>query len=88
MSDDGPTINFDDAHVVGRWRLAGRPESCLVVARRIPWTAEQQTWANSARNLAVAEAEAAGIQKLKEHRYYFHGHDAQGVRFGLELAAT
>ena len=88
MCNEGPTVNFDNAHVVGRWCLGGRNESCLVVARRIPWTAEQQTWANSAREQAVAKAEAAGIQRLKEHRYYFHGHDAHGVRFGLELAAT
>jgi hypothetical protein len=87
MSNGGPTVSFDDAHVVGRWRLAGRNESCLVVARRIPWTSQQRTWANLAREQAIAQAEAAGIQKTKEHRYYFHGHDAQGVRFGVELAA-
>ena len=88
MSNEGPTVSFDDAHVVGRWHLGKRNESCLVLARRIPWTSEQQTWANSAREQAVAQAEADGIPKKKEHRYYFHGHNAQGVRFGLELTAT
>ena len=33
-SNEGPTLNIDDAHVIGRWRLEGRNESCLVVARR------------------------------------------------------
>lgn len=42
MSDEGPTIAFANAHVVGRWRFAVRPESCLVVARRIPRTSELQ----------------------------------------------
>lgn len=88
MSNEGPTVNFDDVHVVGRWRLEGRNESCLVVARRIPWTSDLQSWANFARKQAGTQAEAAGILKKKEDRYYFHNHDAQGVRFGLELAAT
>ncbi len=88
MDSAGPTVNFDDAHIVGRWLLEGRSESCLVVTRRVPWNSEQQNWAESARKHAVAQAETAGIPKRKEHRYYFHGHDAQGVRFGLELAAT
>ena len=88
MSNEGPTVEIDDAHVIGRWRLEGRNESCLVVARRIPWTAELQSWADAARHQAVAQAEADGVPKSREHRYYFHGCDAQGVRFGLELAAT
>jgi hypothetical protein len=88
MSNEGPTVDFDVAHIVGRWRLAGRNESCLVVARRIPWTSERRTWANFAREQAITQAEAAGIPNNKEHRYYFHGHDTQAVRFGLELAAT
>jgi hypothetical protein len=86
MSDDGPKVLFDDAHVVGRWRLATRPESCLVVARCIPWTKDLQRWANDARNRAASDATAAGVLPEQNHRYYFHGHDAQGVRFGLELA--
>jgi len=87
MSDDGPSINFENAHLVGRWRLEGRKESCLVMARRIPWTAEYRNLANSAREKTVAMAEASGIRTVEKHRYYCHGHDAQGVRFGLELAA-
>jgi hypothetical protein len=88
MSNKGPTIVFDDAHIIGRWHLEGRDESCLVVARRIAWTSEQQAGANAARQQAVAQAEAAGIPQKAEQRYYFHGYDTQGVRFGLELAAT
>jgi hypothetical protein len=87
MVNDGLTTNFDDAHPVGRWPLEGRNESCLVLARRVPWTAEQQTWAEAARYQAIAKADAAGIPQKQDHRYYFHGHDGQGVRFGLELAA-
>lgn len=88
MSNDGPSVAFDDAHIVGRWRLGSRDESCLVVARRIAWTEEQQAWANASREQAVAQAEAAGVRKSRDHRYYFHGSDVAGVRFGLELAAT
>lgn len=87
IMNDGPTTNFDDAYPVGRWRLEGRNESCLVLARRVPWTPEQQTWAEAARHQAIAKADAAGIPQKQDHRYYFHGHDVQGVRFGLELAA-
>jgi hypothetical protein len=88
MSNEVPTVVIDDVHVVGRWRLKGRAESCLVVARRIPWTSEQQAWANAARNQALAQAGADWTPSKKEYRYYFHGYDPQGVRFGLELAGT
>ena len=88
MSNQGPTVAFDDAHIVGRWRLGGLNASCLVAARRIPWTSQQQAWANSVRVQAIAQAEAAGIPTTSDHRYFFHGYDAQGVRFGLELAAS
>jgi hypothetical protein len=75
LSNEGPTVEIDGAHFVGRWRLEGRNESCLIVARRIPWTADLREWADAARHQAVAQAEAAAIPKNKEHRYYFHGHD-------------
>lgn len=86
MSDEGPTVEFENVHVVGRWRLVGRSESCFVVARRIPWTNELEGWADEARVQAMAQAKAAGVFPEPHHRYYFHGYDAQGVRFGLELA--
>ncbi len=88
MANEAPTVAFDDAHLVGRWPLHGRDESCLVLARRIPWTSEQQSWAEEARVRVVAEANAAGVPKSKEHRYFLHGHDLEGVRFGVELAAS
>lgn len=87
ISNDGPNLAFDNAHIVGRWRLYGLNESCLVIARRIPWSTEQEAWASMIRMQAVAQAEANGIPCSREHRYYFHGYDLQGVRFGLELAA-
>lgn len=65
MLNDGPTTNFDDAHLVGRGRLEGRNESCLVLARRVPWTPEQQSWAEAARNQAIAKAEAAESLRSK-----------------------
>lgn len=86
LANEGPTVEMDDAHLVGRWRLEGSNESCLTLARRIPWTAGLREWADAARSQAVAQAKAAAIPESKDHRYYFHGHDAQGVRFGLELA--
>lgn len=88
MSNEGQNINIDDAHVVGRWCLEGRAESCLVMARRIPWTSKLRDWANAARQQALAQVEAAGLPNKKELRYYFHGYDSQGVRFGLELAGN
>ena len=86
--NDGPTVTIDDAHVVGRWRLEKHDESCLVVARRVPWTSELQSWADSARTQVAAQSAAAGVPKSQEHRYFSHGHDAQGVRFGIELAPS
>jgi hypothetical protein len=88
MSNEVSTIVIDDVHIVGRWHLDGRAESCLVVARRIPWTSEPQAWANAARQQALAQAGAGGFLNKKELRYYFHGYDLQGVRFGLELAGN
>jgi len=88
MANEAPTVAVEDAHLVGRWPMQGRDESCLVLARRIPWTAEQQSWAEEARMQVVAQATAAGVPKSKEHRYFLHGHDPQGVRFGIELAAS
>ena len=86
MRNDGPTVSFDDTHVVGRWQLHGRDESCLVLARRIAWTSEQQAWADVARAQVISQSTAAGVPTRAEHRFFLHGHDAQGVRFGLELA--
>lgn len=88
MPNEGPTVEIDDAHVIGRWRLEGRDESCLIVARRILWTTELQGWADAARFQAAAHAKSAGIPKSAEHRYFFHCRDVQGVRFGIELAAS
>jgi hypothetical protein len=89
MSNEGPTVNFDDdVYIVGRWRLCGRDESCLLVARRIPWTSDLREWAEVVRKQVAAQAAAAGIEKDPNHRYYLHGHNAEGVRFGLELAAS
>jgi len=88
MTTQGAPVEFDDTHVIGRWVLCGRDESCLLIARRIPWPEELQVWANSARSAAAAQVESAGIKVSHEHRYYIHGHNAQGVRFGLELAAV
>jgi hypothetical protein len=88
MANEALTVAFEDAHLVGRWPMLGRDESCLVLARRIPWTSEQQAWAEEARVRVVAQATAAGVPKSKEHRYFLHGHDLQGVRFGVELAAS
>ena len=82
------TVALEDAHLVGRWPMLGRDESCLVLARRIPWTPEQQAWIEEARVRVVAQATAAGVPKSEEHRYFLHGHDLQGVRFGGELAAS
>lgn len=87
MANDGPTLMFDDIHIVGTWRLAGRDERCVVVARRIPWGEDVQAWAAEYRAQVAAQTAAAGIERTPEHRYYLHGHDPQGVRFGLELAA-
>lgn len=88
VSDEGPQLDFDDTHLIGRWRLGGRAESCLVIARRIAWTDDLKAWANEARTQAITAATVAGIAPNTDHRYYIHGHDAQGVRFGLELAPS
>ena len=88
MANAPPTVAFEDAHVVGRWPLHGRDKSCLVLARRISWTSEQQSWVEDARVRVAAQATEAGIPKSQEHRYFLHGHDLQGVRFGIELAAS
>jgi len=88
MTNQGPTAVFDDAHIIGRWALRGRDESCLVIGRRIAWSEELKVWANAARSDATGQAESAGIKVSQEHRFYIHRHDAQGVRFGLELAAV
>ena len=88
LSATGPDPVFDDAHIVAKLELKGRAESCLVLARRIPWSTEQQIWASTLRKAAFDQAAAAGIPTRSDHRYFFHGHDAQGVRFGLELAPT
>ncbi len=87
MANQGLTTEFDDAHIIGRWILSGRDESCLLISRRIPWPEDNQVWANAARSAAAAQAETAGFKVSQYHRYYLHGHCAQGVRFGLELAA-
>jgi hypothetical protein len=76
MSDEGPTAVFDEAHVIGRWRLAARPESSSVVARRIPWATDLRGWADRSRSEAAAQAKTGGISPRQDHRYYFHGHDA------------
>lgn len=85
--NEGVEISFDNALLAGRWRLAGREESYLVVARRIPWTSDDQLWASSARERAVSQAEAAGVRQAEDHRYIFTGYYSDGLRFGLELAA-
>jgi hypothetical protein len=86
MSNTGPVVAFDAAHVVGRWSLVDREESYLVVARRIPWYTEQQAWIKVNRERALASL-GQGDPLKPEHRYYLHGHDADGTRFGVELAA-
>jgi hypothetical protein len=88
MTNQGPTVEFDDTHIIGRWVLCGRDESCLLIARRIPWPEEVQVWANAARSAAAAQLVSAGFKVSHEDRYYIHGYNAQGVRFGLELAAV
>jgi hypothetical protein len=65
MSNEGPTVDFDVAHIVGRWRLAGRNESCLVVARRIPWTSEQRTWANFRENRPSCRPKLPGFRTIR-----------------------
>jgi len=86
-SNEGPEIAFENAHVIGLWRFAGREESCLIVALRILWDEELRALADITRRRVAAQAEAAGLPKDAEHRYFIHGHDAHGVRFGIELAA-
>lgn len=86
--NDGPTLVFEETAIIGLWRLAGRAESCLVISRRIPWSPDLQAWAKELRVQLVAQAEAAGVAPSADHRYYVHGHNADGVRFGLELSAT
>jgi len=82
----GSAMNFDDAHLVARLRLQGRDESCLILARRVPWGPEQCAWADAARIRSAAVSMLNHVRLLPEHRYFVHGHDQQGVRFGLELA--
>ena len=87
LSNDGPTAIFEHSKIVGRWPLHGTNESCLIVARRVPWHHESQQWANECRSHTITEATAAGVPPDASHRYFFHGHDAQAVRFGLELGS-
>lgn len=86
MHNEGPTPVFEHSFIVGRWPLSQTNESCVVVARRIPWSSEHEQWADQARAEAVNQASTAGIQPDSAHRYFFHGHDTTGVRFGMELA--
>ena len=86
-SNEGTQMTFDSSHVVGRWRLHEHDESCLVVARRIPWSDEQRSWADRARKATAELGSAKGAQREPDHRYFLHGHNSEGVRFGLELAA-
>ena len=88
MTNQGPTVVFDDAHIIGRWVLRGRDESCLLIGRRIAWPEECKVWANAIRSDAAAQAESGGIKVSQEHRFFIHCYDAQGVRFGLELAGV
>ena len=85
-ADVGPTLVFDDAHVIARFDLAAREESCLIVARRIPWLEDMIALAEQARSEALAMARSGGVDINEHHRLYNHGNDADGVRFGLEPA--
>lgn len=87
VSDVGPELAFDEAHIVARFRLASAERSCLVVARRIAWVAQMQALARASRYQAEAHAQEARIALNAEHRFFIHGNDEHGVRFGLELAA-
>ena len=85
-ADVGPTLVFDDAYVIARFDLAAREESCLIVARRIPWPEGMIALAERARAEALAQARASKLEVNEHHRLYIHGKDVDGVRFGLELA--
>lgn len=88
VSNGGPDMIADHAKIIGRWPLHGTNESCLVVAHAVPWTQESQKHADAFRAYAITEAGAAGASPDAGYRYFFHGHDAEGVRFGLELGPS
>jgi hypothetical protein len=83
----GPELVFDDATALARMRLGGSDESVLAVARRIPWGEGPMTHSETLREAALAQASAAANSTWTgQERFVFHGHDADGVRFGVELA--
>lgn len=85
--EDSQTTGTDYLHVVGRWPLGPLKETCLVVARRIPWTVERRAHADQARISASADLIAAGIRRTRQHWFYLHGRDDEGVGYGLEVPA-
>jgi hypothetical protein len=85
VANEGTEIVIDDAHIVGRWPLAGRDESCLLAVRRIPWTEERQARAIARKEEFAAQMKAAGVTESDDYAYLIHGHNAEGVRFALEL---
>ena len=85
MRNEGPIPVFENSFLVGKWPLIKSNESCLVVARRVPWNDGQEQWAAQLKAQAISQASTAGVPPDSTHRYFLHGQDATGVRFGMEL---
>jgi hypothetical protein len=87
VSDNGPPLLLEPGHPIGKWRLSGLAESCLLHAQRIPWSFAQQERANATRKRLAAIARAGGVERSPDHAYFVHGQTDLGIRFGIELAA-
>jgi hypothetical protein len=88
LTPQGPSVDLGEVAYVRQWRLKVSGERLLIVSRKIPWSAAERARAVLAKAEAVKMAQAGGVQPSTDHAYFFHGHNDQGVRFGMELGAS
>ena len=88
MTEHGPTVDFGEVAMVGQWRLNVSGERLVIVARKVPWEENQRARAKAVMEQVRAMGNAQGVAVTSEHTCFVHGHDDQGVRFGIELAVS
>lgn len=88
VAPEGPEIVVDSVCWLARLLLAGRDESALIGARRIPWPPAWRARALARRHEIAAQGAAIGKPPRDDHAYLVHGHNEQGVRFAVELASA